>query len=632
MATREGWIHDLVRGWDTVIHTGRMLLFSLIWAGAVSLALLLVVAGTYSYQNTSAEQRQVSILWVKSAGWHVLHSDGRTIKLKKNGKVHAWPSGQVYRSPEIRQVVKETEQIACRGLLYGSFCAVCLFCLVLLLALRRGRKMRLDQLIRGSERVAPEDLAAKLREEKKASDILLGRLPMVAGSEPQHIFITGAPGTGKSVLISSILDVVRKRGDRAIIYDSSGDFLSRYYRDEDKILNPLDARGELWTPWAEIQSPYDADRLAETLIPAEGKSDPFWSQAARQLLTGALTRLPVRDVGELLKNLLTTDLSALAGVVEGTDAAALLGEGNEKMALSVRATLATYVRSLRFLRSGTIDEPFSVREWVQKESSSWLYVTSRSDQHAALRPLITCWLDAAASAIMSLPPSRARRIWIILDELPHLSKMPSIPQLLAMGRKYGACCVMGIQSISQLRDIYGRDGAEALAGMASTWVVFRTPDPDTADWTSRAAGESDLDEAQESISYSSEETRDGVNLRNDRKTRRVIMPSEIMFLPDLQAFVRLPGAYPITQVPLTFKDRPEVAKPYEQTDLETTVWGRMDIKEETAEETEEQPEEETKEAAIPVPTESTEDPETVIDTEDTEPVLDYKEEGGRGWY
>jgi hypothetical protein len=106
-----------------------------------------------------------------------------------------------------------------------------------------------------------------------------------------------------------------------------------------------------------------------------------------------------------------------------------------------------------------------------------------------------------------------------------------------------------------------------------------------------------------------------------------------MFLPDLQAFVRLPGAYPITQVPLTFKDRPELATPYEQTDLETMVWGRMDLKEETAEETEEQSEEKTEEAAIPVPTESTEDPETVIDTEDTEPVLDYeKEEGGRGWY
>lgn len=575
MATREGFVHDLVRGWDTFLHTCRMLLFSIIWAGLVSLVMSLVIAGVYSFHYSSPEQRQVSLLWLRATGLHLICSDRTPVLFEKNGKTYSWPAGQVFRSQDIRQAAFASGRVACRGLISGGVCGVILFSSAIGFALMRGRKMRLDQLIRGSEKVEPESLAQKLKRDEIASDISIGSVPMIAGTEPQHVFITGTPGTGKSVLISSMLDVIRSRGERAIVYDSSGDFLSKFWRDNDKILNPLDARGEAWTPWAEIRSPYDADRLAEALIPSEGKSDPFWSQAARQLFAGALTKLPTKSVSELLDHLLTSDLSSLAGIVEGTDAAALLGEGNEKMALSVRATLATYVRSLRFLRSGGIEQPFSIRSWIEGDSSSWLYVTSRADQHAALRPLITCWLDVAASAIMSLPPSRTRRIWIILDELPHLAKMPSVPQLLAMGRKYGACGVMGIQTIAQLRDIYGRDGAEALAGMASTWVVFRTSDPDTADWTSRAMGESDLDEAQESISYSAEETRDGVSLRSDRKTRRVVLPTEIMFCPNLRAYVRLPGDFPVTQVPLVPLNRTEVAAPFVGTDLSQTVWGRL---------------------------------------------------------
>lgn len=579
MATRKGIISDLVRGWDTTLHTSRMLLFSLLWVSAAALTVLILISSSYLYLHSSTPQRQTCRIWLQAGFWHLLSMDRTLISADLAGNTIESSAGEIFKSKEVRKTVDQLGGEVEIGLIYGAAAGGALFLGVLGFAFIRGRRMRRDVFVRGGEFQEALSLAQGLRENNLASDVSFGPVPLVSGSEPQHIFISGTPGTGKSVLISSLLDKIRERGDRAIIYDSSGDYLSQFWRDGDKILNPLDSRSEAWTPWADIRAPYDADRLAEALIPVEGKTDPFWAQAARQLLAGALMKLPVRDVSSLLENLLTTDLSTLAAVVEGTDAAALLGEQNEKMALSVRATMATYVRALRFLRAGNIDTPFSIRDWVDEESShSWLYVTSRADQHTALRPLITCFLDTAASAIMSLPPSRTRRIWIVLDELPRLHKMPSVPQLLAMGRKYGACGIMGIQTVAQLREIYAKDGAEALTGMASSWVVFRTPDPETADWTSKAMGETDLEESNESISYSAEETRDGVSLRAERKTRRVVMPTEIMTLPNLQAYLRLPGEHPITRIPLVPVDRPIVMEPYSPTDLSLTAWGRLENK------------------------------------------------------
>ena len=48
---------------------------------------------------------------------------------------------------------------------------------------------------------------------------------------------------------------------------------------------------------------------------------------------------------------------------------------------------------------------------------------------------------------------------------------------LAEARQYGAAYLLGIQLVSQLREIYGKDGADTVLGLAKTKVVFN-PGPD----------------------------------------------------------------------------------------------------------------------------------------------------------
>lgn len=62
----------------------------------------------------------------------------------------------------------------------------------------------------------------------------------------------------------------------------------------------------------------------------------------------------------------------------------------------------------------------------------------KEDYSEAAKPLLACWLECAASAVLGLPPSPDRRIWLILDELADLPAVQNLARLLPEGRKFGA--------------------------------------------------------------------------------------------------------------------------------------------------------------------------------------------------
>ncbi|WP_157213114.1 type IV secretion system DNA-binding domain-containing protein, partial [Pantoea ananatis] len=77
-------------------------------------------------------------------------------------------------------------------------------------------------------------------------------LHMVRNAEIMNYLIHGTVNVGKSTIIRWLLDYIRKRGDRAIIYDSGGTFVETHYDERlDKILNTHDRRCENWVLWRE---------------------------------------------------------------------------------------------------------------------------------------------------------------------------------------------------------------------------------------------------------------------------------------------------------------------------------------------------------------------------------------------
>jgi type IV secretory pathway TraG/TraD family ATPase VirD4 len=207
------------------------------------------------------------------------------------------------------------------------------------------------------------------------------------------------------------------------------------------------------------------------------------------------------------------------------------------------------LQSLKYLKPCERNEGFSIRQWVQNaDSKIWVFLTSVSEHHEVMKPLISAWLDIAVRALLSASPSSNRRLWFILDELPSLERVPCLSEGLAESRKFGGCFLLAMQSMAQLKKIYGSNGAQELSDLCNTRIFFRDPSFETAHWASRELGEVETEENRENISYSESAMRSGVSISGQRYQRQVISPTEIMKLRDLEAFVRLSGSFPLTKI------------------------------------------------------------------------------------
>ena len=438
----------------------------------------------------------------------------------------------------------------------------------------RGARLGRQRRIRGAEMVTAGELRRRLRPPHlrlldrapgtgRVRPYSIAGIPYPERTETQHTIVSGTTGSGKTVLISDLVAQIRARGERCVIYDKMGSYTATFFDpDRDVLMNPLDARAPRWSPFLEARNPRDFDMMAAALIPQQKDTvDPFWVTAARQLFAngaGVLREKGVKDNKVLVDHLLKTDLTALAQAMEGTVAQSIVDPENPKTALSVRAMLTANLAAFEFLPDeGT---PFSIREWIgQEDRDGFLFLTSRGDQHASLRGLISTWLEIAVNAMLSLAQSDGRRIWVILDELPTLHQVPSLQPGLAESRQFGGCFVLGVQVASALRDLYGRNGAETVSGLCGTRVVLAAPDRDTAQWSADSLGRSEVEEVTEGYSYGANTIRDGVSLTPRRELRALALPSEIMRLANLEGYLKFPGPFPVASIRLNYVARPAVA-------------------------------------------------------------------------
>ncbi len=574
------WGEDTVRGGQTVFHGVRM------WGQLVRVGLLLTASLVLAVPAVQ--------LLRTVPGYHLYAAGMLTLAEVKLSIGYGGDSGQALVLENGERAVSTLDDIvgyapwhAARenlletvrsGMWLGVRLGIGAVLLMLAWFRFQGRRMKLKKRVRGAELVpaqalsrlvVPRGARALQRMGLSADPYTIAGVPYPERAETQHTIVSGTTGSGKTVLISDIVQQIRDRGERCVIYDKMGSYTRAFFDpDRDVLLNPLDARAPRWSPFFEARSPRDFDTMAAALIPQQKDTvDPFWVTAARQLFAngaGVLWAKGEERNKALVEHLLKTDLSDLAKAMEGTVAQSIVDPNNPKTALSVRAMLTANIGAMEVLSdSGT---PFSIREWVgndrdggSRRDNGFLFLTSRGDQHASLRGLISTWLEIAVNSMLSLEQDTGRRIWVILDELPTLHRVPSLQSGLAESRQFGGCFVLGVQVASALRDLYGKNGAETISGLCGTRVVFAAPDRDTAHWSAESLGRSEVEELSEGVSYGADPYRDGVTLMPRRELQSLALPSEIMRLPNLSGYLKLPGPFPVARVKLRYVHRDAVA-------------------------------------------------------------------------
>jgi hypothetical protein len=332
--------------------------------------------------------------------------------------------------------------------------------------------------------------------------------------EASHMLVVGGSGAGKTTILWPMIQQIAKRGDKMMIFSFKGDFEQKIDA-RFALLAPWDTRSGIWRLGEDIRTRLDAESLSMTLIPEAdgGDKDPMWSNGSRSLLVGIISAVQ-REYGEnwgfseLAKRCAEAlaDFAVLKAIIdkENPVAAALLAGGvDSKTTSSFLAVIASYLTQVINLGVGedslkgtaACNRKWSVNAWLAGDVPAISILGFRPSAKGLSRAWGASIIEQIVQKCGDLPdvePDK-RRIWLILDEVPRLGKVPSITEALEVLRSKGVRVVLGAQGIDQIEEVYSKNTARSWSTQTATKIIGRTTEPESQKWASSMVGERALE-------------------------------------------------------------------------------------------------------------------------------------------
>jgi type IV secretion system protein VirD4 len=302
----------------------------------------------------------------------------------------------------------------------------------------------------------------------------------------------------------------------------------------------------------------DARALADMLVVPDSRDskDVFWDEEARALLVGLILHAaadsdPAERTLTAVHRLLTRGPRAFTALLREMAASTAAGGAVARAAAQVAqkapreraAVLSTAQSHTHFLDSprmaAVLDEtrvPFD-RAMAPGAPSS-LYLILPPEHLDGYRRWLRLMIGSAIQRLTRRRQPGAGRTLFLLDEFAHLGRMRPVEQGVTLAGAYGATFWILVQSLAQLRAIYGETAGTFLAN-ADVLQAFGIADWETADHLSRLAGDS-------TVTITSTSSARGVTgIMEGERGRRLITPDEIRLLPPDRALLIVRGVPPI---------------------------------------------------------------------------------------
>lgn len=298
----------------------------------------------------------------------------------------------------------------------------------------------------------------------------------------------------------------------------------------------------------------DLQRIATMLYPDVAGTDPFWIASARSLFLGIslyLFETPSmpRTIGEVLRQGMASDDEGFGQhwrrIVEGRRSGShpLSGECVRALydvidlapvtASSVRKTFTSRLDLWLnpILDAATSASDFDLRDLRRKPIS--IYVGVRPDDLHRLRPVLALFFEQALGlqtrVLPEHDPTLTLQLLVCLDEVAALGRVPILAESSAYLPGYGVRVAMIFHSSSQVREIYGVEGAKTMLKSMGARVAFAPNDFEDAKEISDELGTTTV----RSRSWS----RPGFGGRRDRgsvtiseRPRPLLLPQEVKAL------------------------------------------------------------------------------------------------------
>lgn len=319
--------------------------------------------------------------------------------------------------------------------------------------------------------------------------------PIVPIESERSVGVVGETGSGKSELIKLLVaQMDAAEHEPRIVYDHKDDYKETMPSGEYIVLSSHGSSVH-WNLFRELEREEDADELARLLF-GEAARDEFFDNAARQLFACTLKYIHRKaneagatpDHTDLLDFVNSHDKDEMRKALSeyddlGATVGDILSDESAKMSTSV---IATYRQRITDFFAGDLAQPgnFSIREYLDNPQGKTLVLDRPSRSAESVGPMLQLAIDWS----YTLAQGRPERTYYVLDEFPQLPALKKIDQILSVGRGQNIQAVVGIQSVNQLYDTYGREGGKKLLGGMPTQVLLRPAGPDSVEYIRDSLG------------------------------------------------------------------------------------------------------------------------------------------------
>lgn len=379
----------------------------------------------------------------------------------------------------------------------------------------------------------------------------------------KHMLFVGGTGCGKTNLFYHFVNQLQKNmtsNDVMIIFDSKGDFYSKFYRPDQYVIgNSRQYRDKSlkWNIFKEILADgwngrdymMNSSEICGTLFEERMKNttNAFFPNAAKDLLSSVLVCL-IREVSKdksFVNNLYNSELRAL---LDGCDSKMLQGmlnsypdmqsicsyiAGSGGQSQGVMAELFSVVREV-FIGVFAAKGGFSMRNFVRTRGRKVLYIEYDLSIGSVLTPVYRLLFDMALKEALGRQNNQGN-VYLICDEFKLLPHLQHIDDGVNFGRSLGVKIMAGLQSIEQLYEIYEESRGKNIAAGFSSIFAFKANDITTRDYICNLFGKNILLERY---------TSTGAQYVEEKRIGQVVEDWDMAKLQVGEAIVCLPFSNP----------------------------------------------------------------------------------------
>lgn len=424
-----------------------------------------------------------------------------------------------------------------------------------------------------------------------------------------HVLLVAGTGRGKTSLFMKPALLAEQGENSVVVPDQKGDM----YRETAGLLAQRGLRiwrfaptaprlSHRYNPLAYVTKKLDAQHLAVCLLQNTGgipDGDPYWTNIAQALLTGAVMHLRKSEPGAPLSRLFDLFIGTEIDEVQATLASSASRDArekaktvvgyirqNEKLVASVMSELSTRLDLLHTpeIRAVTRTNDLDFARMIDTPTALFITIPALdAAQHAFLSSCLMMQMftvfQRIAEAHEGLMP---RAVNLYLDEFTNMGHIPDMAKYVSMLRSTGVSMMFAIQSFAQLDDTYGERLRRAILVNTGCQITLPGAGIEECRYFSERLGETTV--ANASVS-------EGGNLASEQRnwgeaeTRRLLLqPAEIRTLPRGQALVIIatepgmivrptpyyedPDLLALTKIPAPVYDAPDDVEDDDEMDSE----------------------------------------------------------------